>query len=111
MGGGKSAGADSHLEQSKSSFVTRYEHGVQDLYVHGLPESPPRLYKRVGSETSPRELAQHDGPVLYDGEIVDFVEEDRGGLIGVYHGWMGRRDTVTGQDSVKAVKLEEVEKP
>jgi len=100
-----------HSEQPESDFATRYQHGVQELYVHSLPEELPRLYKRVGEEESAGQLARHDGPVLYDGEIVRMEVEDTDGLIGVYHGWMGRRGVLTDQDSVNGVKLEEVEKP
>lgn len=88
-----------------------YQMGVQTLYVHDLPEETPRLYKRAGTETDPEALAAYDGPVLYDGKVVRFDEQDGTDLIVACHGWTGIVARFTPRDEIEAVKLREVDRP
>lgn len=89
-------------------FTREYRVGVQTLYVHDLPEETPRLYKRAGEESDPVALAQYDGPVLVDDQILRFDRRENSGLVVGCHGWTGIEERLTERDEVEAVKLERV---
>lgn len=79
----------------------RYKLGVVDVILHDWVEGTD-LYTTSGGTKSPLTAANHDGPVMIDGEkYVYYEQDDDGELITGYHPHAGRVDTMSPEETFK----------
>lgn len=87
--------------------LARYRVGVVDVFVHDWAEGT-RLYTSAGTTRSPAEVAEHDGPAIYEGDFRRFIED---GSIVEQHPHAGYRGAWAPDDTLdsEAILLTRVE--